>query len=274
MTSLLIPSAAELSIVSAANAAENTHIIRSYAEQLATQETFRLSYERNPSNGKLLMANASVTDASKTPVDVSWLPAAAEQYRISADIKDYVIAEVPIVEGDVPNRNMDCFLTSRLVAFNTKFGMQTYKTFVGKPTFYEHQHDDVTKAKGVIFDASMRVINGRVYVTILKGFDRTKDRALAEDILSGRRRGHSMSAWTNFMDCSVCGHRWDTSYHAACDCIKGPVMARAPGRFAGKGSIYNGQLCYDAVEGFSFFESSSVGDPANYGAFQQQQTTL
>jgi len=261
----------ETGLISASLEIDN-HIVRGYAEHISSKESFRLNYDRSD-NGRLLMADASVVD-NKFPVDVSWLPAAAEQYCISSDIRDYVIAEVPIVEGDVPNRNMDCFLTSRLVAFNTKFGMQTYKTFVGKPVFYEHQHDDHTKAKGVILDASMREVGGRWYVTILKAFDRTKDKALAEDVLSGRRRGHSMSAWTNNMDCSVCGHRWDTSYTQACDCMKGDPRERVQGRFSGKGKIMNGQLCYDAVENFSFFESSSVGDPANYGAFQQQQTTF
>ena len=39
----------------------------------------------------------------------------------------------------------------------------------------------------------------------------------------------------------------------------------------GKGQVLNGSLVYDAVYEYHFFESSSVGDPANYGAFQTQQ---
>lgn len=270
MTSSLILSDEEAKSVSASTEAD-THIVRSYADQISTKESFRLDYNTDETTGRLLMANASVTD-KKSVIDVSWLPAAAEQYRISADIRDYVIAEVPIVEGDVPNRNMDCFLTSRLVDFNPKFGLQSFKTFIGKPVFYEHQHDDNAKAKGVILDSSMREVGGRWFVNILKAFDRTKDSKLAEDVLTGRRRGHSMSAWTSYMDCSVCGHRWDTSYPQACDHMKGPAHARVQGRFLGKGTVLNGQLVYDAVYQYSFFESSSVGDPANYGAFQVQQS--
>lgn len=266
--SSLIPSDQEQTVLSAS--ADDTHIVRGYAEQIATQETFKLDYEIDRATGRMLMANASALDRGAV-VDVSWLPAASEQYRISADIRDYVIAEVPIVEGDVPNRNMDCFLTSRLVEFSPKHGVQAFRTFVGKPVFFEHQHDDHTKAKGVILDAQMREINGRWFVNILKAFDRTKDRALAEDVLSGRRRGHSMSAWTSYMDCSICGHRWDTSYSTACECMKGPAFNRVQGRFMGKGQVYNGQLCYDAVYNYTFFESSSVGDPAAWTAHQTQQ---
>ena len=252
---------------------EDTHVVRSYAEQIATNETFKLDYDIDRASGRMLMANASAVDR-RAVVDISWLAASAEAYCISADIKDYVIAEVPIVEGDVPNRNMHAFLTSRLVEFLPKFGVQAYKTFVGKPVFYEHQHDDNSKAKGVILDASMRQVGGRMYTTILKAFDRTKDRHLAEDVLSGKRRGHSMSAWTANFDCAACTHRWDTSYPAACECVKGPLHARAQGRYYGMGTILPGRrLVYAAPHQFYFFESSSVGDPANYGAFQTQQTT-
>lgn len=252
--------------------ASNTHIVRGYAEQIATQETFRLPCHKS-AYGHLLLASASVVDRSSV-VDVSWLPAAHEVYNISADIRDYVLAEVPIVEGDVPNRNMNCFLTSRLVEFLPQFGVQAYRTFVGKPVHYEHQHDDDKKAKGVIFDASMREVDGRCFVTILKGFDRTKDPALASDVLTGKRRGHSMSAWTAHMDCSHCGRRWDTSYENACDCIKGPRERRIHGKFLGKGRVLNSVLVYDAVAGFRFFESSSVADPASWSAHQQNQVSM
>jgi hypothetical protein len=256
--------------ISASAADTNSHIVRSYADQINTEESFRLEYGRGGADGRLLMANASVVD-KKSVVDVSWLPAASESYCISGDIRDYVIAEVPIVEGDVPNRNMHAFLTSRLVEFVPKYGVQAYKTFVGKPVHYEHQHDDDTKAKGVILDASMRQVNGRWFVMILKAFDRTKDRKLAEDVLSGRRKGHSMSAWTSNFDCGFCGHRWDTSYAAACDHAKGQMFKRIPNRYAGFGDIINGSLVYAATHNFCYFESSSVGDQAAFEA-QSVQT--
>jgi hypothetical protein len=248
----------------------SSHIVRGYAEQLCTQESFRLDTTTAPQDGRILLAGASRVDQNAL-VDVSWLPAASEAYNISADINDYIIAEVPIVEGDIPNRNMDSFMTSRLVEYLPKFGCQTFGTFRGKPVFYEHQHEDNLKAKGVILDAAMRNLNGRWYVMILKAFDRTKDAKLAEDIRTGKRKGHSMSAWCAEMDCSVCGKRWDTSYPNACDCFKGPRNQRVAGRYVGKGQVVDGTLCYDAVANFHFFESSSVGDPANYGAFQVQQ---
>ena len=267
MTNLIIPDHKILS----ASAATNPHIVQSYADQINTEDSFRLGLEVNKSSGRMLMAGASAVDRSSV-VDVSWLPAASEAYCISADIRDYVIAEVPIVEGNVPNRNMHCFLTSRLVEFSPKYGVQAYKTFLGKPVFYEHQHDDNTKAKGVILDASMRQVNGRWFVMILKAFDRTKDRQLAEDVLSGRRRGHSMSAWTSDFDCGYCGHRWDTSYQASCDHAKGDISKRIQNRYMGLGDVLNGSLVYAATHDAHFFESSSVDDPAAYCAMQVDQT--
>lgn len=242
-----------------------------YSEQISARESYRLPTERDPATGNLHVLSASVTD-HRHVVDVSWLPAASEEYQISADIKDFVLVEVPIVEADVPNRNMHAFLGSRLLQFLPKYGVQAHKTFVGKPTFYEHDHEDNKKAKGVIFDAAIRRINGRTHVSLIKGFCRQKDPKLANDILTGKRRGHSMSAWANAFDCSVCAHHWDTSVERACVHARG-VDGRG-NQLAGLGKIHEGnKLCYAVVNGFCFFESSSVGDPANYAAHQSQQTT-
>ena len=250
---------------------DSPHILTSYAEQFSAVETFKKSTE--VLQNRLHLMSASVVEPQAT-VDVSWLPAASEKYHLSSDIKDYILAEVPIVEGDVPNRNMNCFLTSRLLDFQPTLGMPTFRTFVGKPVFYEHQHHDITKAKGVILDSRMTHHAGRWFVTLLKAFDRTKDRSLAESVLSGKRRGHSMSAWAGTFECSICAHKWDTTYAKSCDCVRGPVESRMVDRYLGKGLIMNGSLCYDVPGAFHFFESSSVGDPANYAAHQLQQTSV
>jgi hypothetical protein len=247
------------------------HILHSYANQISTRESFRLETGIDPVNGRMGLLSASATDPSSI-VDVSGLAAAAEKYKISADINDYVLAEVPIVEGDVPNRNMHCFLTSRLLEWLPEYGMQAYKTFVGKPVFMEHKHDIIEAAKGIILDARMHVHNNRSYVMILKAFDRTKDRNLAEAVLSGKRRGHSMSAWAGEFDCAACGHRWNTQYQNSCECVRGDPGAQVNNRYVGMGRITaDGRLIYVAPAKFRYFESSSVEDPANFGAHQVAQ---
>ena len=259
-------------LLTASAAAEgDTHIIRSFAEQVAVRESHRLECDIDRNSGKMHLLSASAVEPASV-VDVSGLPAAAEKYRISADIKDYVLAEVPIVEGDVPNRNMHCFLTSRLVEWLPEYGMQAYKTFIGKPVFMEHKHDIIEAAKGIILDARMHFHNGRSYVMILKAFDRTKDSKLAEDVLHGRRRGHSMSAWASTFDCSACGHRWNTQYQNSCECARGPRHQQMENRYLGLGQLTpDNRLVYACPANFRFFESSSVGDPANYGAHQLSQ---
>lgn len=68
----------------------------------------------------------------------AWLPGAAEKYRISADIRDYILVPVPALITDIPNTNGDSLSARELLDFKPKFGMPMYKTFKGKPTHQEH----------------------------------------------------------------------------------------------------------------------------------------
>lgn len=252
-------------------------ILSSYAETIQTSETFRMGRSTG-ADGRSILSASSVAE-SDYRIDVSWLAAAALEFDISPDLRDYVLAEVPIVEGDVPNRNMHAFLSSRLTRFSGKYGMQVFKTFVGKPTFQDHKHQNPKAAKGVIFDATFRRLNGRDFVFLMKGFDRTKDSYLADAVLTRKRPGHSMSATAAYFDCSICGHRWDTSWGKACLHAKGANIHafrddEFTGRYPGFGSVIQGQLCYGAPDDFTFFESSSVDDQAAWWAQQMQQMDL
>ncbi len=145
----------------------------------------------------------------KSNIDISWLPAAAETYRISADPEDYVLVDVPIVTVDIPNRNMQAFPFEEVAYFDPEFGKQIYKTFIGKPACANHDNADPLKAKGVHFDASMEYLPayGIYKIRVLTGFDRTKDPHLVKQIIDGKRTGYSMGAMCGYFLPMVKGTR-------------------------------------------------------------------
>jgi len=186
-------------------------------------------------------------------MDISWLPFCAERYHISPHIADYVLVDVPIVVADFPNRNMDAFTYDQLTDWRTPIGRVAFQTFIGKPVHQDHDNLDDTRAKGVIFDATMVKFRDRWHVKILKGFDRSKDQRLAKLVQHKDRVGHSMGALVERTVCSLpwCGFHSDG--RITCDHIRNG---------AGKADVINGHLVYENMLDFYFVESSSVEDPA------------
>lgn len=208
--------------------------------------------------GKLRVASSNILNPSNT-LDISWLPAAAEKYNISSNIQDYVITEVPIVTVDVPNRNLDCFPFDEVSSFNPRLGKFVYKSFVGKPTYKEHDNRDHTKARGVHLDAQLQPVAGGGHkIIVLLAWDKTKDKELVDAIVKGKRTGYSMGAMVSYTKCSYpkCGA---TSGNG-----KIPCTHHNYGK--GKGRIINGYLIYEICMDIDYFETSSVADPADHTA--------
>lgn len=189
-------------------------------------------------------------------IDYSWLKGASETYQISDNIKDYLLSEIPIVTVDFPNRNLHAFPFSEVTYFDPRFGNFVYKTFIGKPTFSDHNNKNFVEAKGVHFDASLRYVPQwdvwKIYV--LLGYDRTKDSTLVRQIEKGQRRSYSMGAWVSYFLSSLTGQISNSDKP-----LKYP-----------KGSVYNGKLNYDNCSGVEFFETSSVIGPADVSAESHQ----
>lgn len=184
-----------------------------------------------------------------------WLPFASKELCISSDIMDYIIVPVIIMPSDLPNRNGVGFPLSELVKFNTEFGMQAYKTFKGKPTYYEHKNQDCTKAKGVIIDTYMRKFKGFGGGSIWKlvallGFDRTKDPELCNRIVTGDINTYSMGSYVTKYTCSVCGRDKGKCTH---------LSNTAKVNF----NLIDGKyLAYCLAMGICGFETSAVENPA------------
>ena len=200
---------------------------------------------------------ASSLDGSndfKETLDITtWLPFAAKKYNISADIKDYLILPVLTIPTELSNRNGVAFPLKSLLEFQPEYGMQSYKTFKGKPTFYEHSNEDHTKAYGVIADAYLKPLvgysNNKIWKLVkLLCFDRTQNVDVTSRIASGELRTFSMGAYVDDYYCSYCGAKL-----GGCNHIK-----------KGRVDFYelNGKLVYKNVSGVVGFENSVVEVPA------------
>lgn len=194
-------------------------------------------------------------------LDTSWLQFAKETYKISEDLNDYVIVDVPIVTANVPNRNLHCFPLEELTYFDPLLGKLVYETFIGSATFMDHNNEVSKDAKGVILDSSMKYNTAfdLWQVWVLLGFDRSKDSVLTEDILTKRRTAYSMGALVDLFKCSSCGtpYSYGDLNEKTHSCLSNP----------GKGNVDpNNVLIYENCIGTNFFETSSVIDPADINA--------
>ena len=200
---------------------------------------------------------ASATGVSDV-VNVAWLNAASETYQISPDPRDYVIAEIPIVTVDFPNRNMQAFPYEEVTYFDPTYGKLIYQTFVGKPTHQDHDNQDPLKAKGIIFDAALKYVKAyNVWkICALAGFCRQKDPALANGVLDGSHNKFSMGALVQDFICTLCGNL--TTNSKLCRCDKAGIA---------KGQRdSSGFLRYLLCIGANYVELSDVGDPADVTA--------
>lgn len=216
--------------------------------------------------GEVGADRTQVRAAANTPVDISWLPAAAKAYKISGDIRDYVVSGVPYITSDFPNRNLQAFTGEEILRFRPRFGKVTYQTFIGKPTFQDHKNDDPLQAKGVNLDAVITYVpKYRVYkIIVLSAFDRTKDRELATAIADKDVNTYSMGAWVEVFKCGV----------PNCNSIATTPVCSHFRRFGKGGVTDKGELVYQNCYGVEFFEGSSVADPADYTAVGEDVYTF
>lgn len=210
--------------------------------------------------GRIVVANQTNSELPTGQVlDLTdWLPHAAPHYHISKDIRDFVMVPVVTVPSDLPNRNGVGFPLRTLTEFIPDAGMFSYQTFKGKPTYYEHQNKDITKAKGVIADSFLRPMSGygggRIFKLVkLLCFDRQKDSILVERILSTdpdrRINTYSMGAYLSGCECSYCEKEVGKCSHID---EKKPVAFYA----------LNGHIVHRVMTGVVGFETSAVESPA------------
>lgn len=185
-----------------------------------------------------------------------WLPKAAKHYRLSEDLRDYIVVPVPSIITSIPNTNGDSASFAQLTEFNPEYGMMAYRTWVGKPTHVEHDNKDITKAKGVILDTYLRPLPRHpkfAKLVKLMAFDRTKDSFLVNKILRNEVSTYSMGMWYSSYTCPICGQRVGKGIGQPC----AHTRPRRPTY-----QLPDGRLAYRQCEGLIGFETSVVMDPA------------
>lgn len=201
-----------------------------------------------------VQANYSGGEIYKEVLDiVTWLPFAAKDYNISSDIKDYIIVPTFTIPSDLCNRNGVGFPLRELTRWNVARKMQSYKTFKGCPTFYEHNNADHTKAYGVIADSFLKNLKGfsqnKVWKLVeLLMFDRTQNVDVTSKLATGELNTFSMGAFVDEYRCSYCN-----SLLGKCNHIK-----------KGRLDCYrlDDKLVFKNCCGIEGFETSAVGVPA------------
>lgn len=182
---------------------------------------------------------------------------ASRQYKISNKINDYAVVPVPIIITDAPNVNGVAFSAKALAGFAPDMGMPHFKSWIGKPTYEEHNNKIIEEAKGIIVDCVMNKVRNRpgyYKIVTLLSFDRTKDPILYDKITSGKSNAYSMGAYVGHYSCSICGAEMENKNQIKCGHITttGVTFYRD----------YKKRLIYRNAHNVCGFEVSHVSNPA------------
>lgn len=168
---------------------------------VAQQSVSVVDFDRDPS---------TIGEAQRMDFEV-WLPFAAEVYKISKKLEDFLIVTTPICPSDIPNRNGIGFPLQELIAFQPPpISRMSYKAWAGCPVHLEHKNDVHEEAYGVILDTSLHRISGfgggKLWKVMgLLAIDKYKYRRVAEKVANGEINTYSMGAYVNAFTCSYCG---------------------------------------------------------------------
>lgn len=210
---------------------------------------------------------ANMGDSSFQQVDfASWLPACSKEYKISADLMDYIFVPVITMPSTLPNRNGVGFPLRELLAFSCDEGRLGYQTFKGKRVHIEHKNENPHEAIGAIVDVALRPMagygQGKVFKLLeLLAIDRSKDPTYANLVLSGEYNTYSMGAWVERYTCSYCEAEMGNCNH---------LHPRQPKDFY----ELNGKLVFRQVAGIKGFETSIVETPAYVSAISDHIMSL
>ena len=127
--------------------------------------------------------------------------------------------------------------------------LRSYKSFIGKAVFVDHDNENVEKARGIILDA---VYNDKgKFVELLKAIDKKAYPELARAIEMSYVNSTSMGCRCGYSLCSICMNKSYTE-EDFCDHIK-----------QYKGSTYNGLPVWEDNRECLFIEDSVVSQPAD-----------
>ena len=215
------------------------------------------------SKGKVTHVEMGKLIPGMSTISTACLKAASREYHISPDIKDYNFALIPALVSDIPNVNMQAVPAKELLAFLPEHGCQSYRTYVGKCLFMEHDNQDPRKSLGIILDASIVPVKkyGISRVLVLAAYDRSKS-AQAARLCLRNDTCYSMGCLCTSLTCSVCGGIQGPAVPRTCTCYDTNITD-----LLSFGKVKNGVLHYMKAKAPVFFEQSIVSIPAEFSCY-------
>jgi len=175
-----------------------------------------------------------------------FLPTDAFEY----DPQNFVYFRARSITANVPNGNGDLFDDKELET--------SYKTFVGKGFYIEHQSDSIEKAKGIILDSVWHPETK--YVECLVAVDRQAYPEIARQIETGILGSVSMGCTVEEAECSLCHNIARTAKDL---CVH---MNPQSGAYCKGKSMPDGSKVYEINRKCTFTELSGVAQPADFEA--------
>ena len=187
-------------------------------------------------------------------------------YKTASKELDNVVAEkndnftyfqTIALHSDVPNLNGDIFPLDEL--------KKSYKSFIGRGLYLDHNAQSVANAVGKVFDAKLIEIpgateeEGKYGVVCLCGVDKTTHPDIAKKVASGVIDSVSMGASVGSCTCGICGVKCST-----------PEEFCIHLQHQGQIDPDTGKKCTSINHDVSFTELSLVGVPADPYAKMQQ----
>lgn len=151
------------------------------------------------------------------------------------------------------NQNFDAWPSEEL--------KKSYRTFLGKPVFINHNNDDPSRARGKVIAARYVEAGDDKYVEVIQEIDAARFPKLAKEIREGGLDSVSMGVEAGLTICSYCDNR-ATDEPEFCDHVKYHKGDRLPRKNTKTGKVED-VLIYENCYKLGFFELSMVFDPAD-----------
>lgn len=160
----------------------------------------------------------------------------------------YIYTQVRSISARI-NQNYDAWPSEEL--------KKSYRTFIGKPCFVNHQNFDHKKARGKVVAARYIESGDDKYVETVMEIDAQRFPKLAHEIKTGGLDSVSMGVEAGFTKCSICDNK-AVDVPEFCAHVKYHKGSYLPHVKTGKRT-----LVYENCYKLGFFELSYVFDPAD-----------
>jgi len=206
-----------------------------------------------------LMGRNSLASLSSKTQKIDVAPVKLEDFPNFKPEKGFVYVASRAISSRV-NANYDGWPVDQI--------KKSYKTFVGRPIYVEHNNSDPDRARGVILDALYKeaklasgVIDASVYC--LMEVDSVTFPKLAKAIMDGKLNAVSMGADVDGTQCSACGKYASKPSEY---CVHIPRMKGRTVTVYKEGKRSE-SLVFESCIKPNFFELSFVFDPADESAW-------